>query len=80
MTWSNTKRAKRRAQNRRDWHQQRIDNAATGKQQLLAACAWLVSEAWQAGLITETFEYVMTKVHDIRDREVPTHDHDSYAA
>lgn len=75
MTWANTKRVKRRAQRRADWHQSRIDTASTQRQRVWAACAWLVSEAWRAGLLDEVFEHVMTKVHDIREKEA-NHDPD----
>jgi hypothetical protein len=79
VSWANTTRQKRKAKRRADWHQVRIDTSPTEKQRLYAACAWLVSEAWRAGLLDEAFEHVMTKVHDIREKEANDDSHD-YAA
>lgn len=67
MTWANSVRERRKARRRADWHQGRIDTADTAKKRLLAACNWLVSEAWKAGRTDDVFEYVITKVHDLRE-------------
>lgn len=80
MTWNNTKRIKRRSENRRQHHEDNINNAATPRRALWAACGWLVSEAWQAGLIDEAMEWVLTKVHEIREEAKETDDHHDYAA
>lgn len=80
MTWENTKRVKRKAENRRRHHEQQIAVAATPRHQLWAACAWLVSEAWKAGAIDEAIEWVLRKVHEIREEELQSHDDRDYAA
>lgn len=79
MTWANTTRTDRKARRRRKWHEDRIDHAGTEKRKLSAACDWLVSEAWQAGRVAEVLEYVLTKVHELRE-EKSHHDRDDNAA
>lgn len=80
MTWENVKRAKKKAANRRRHHETQIASAPTPRRQLWAACAWLISEAWQAGLIDDALDWVLGKVHDIREKEAHTDDHHDYAA
>jgi len=80
VTWENTKRAKRSAANRRDYHEERIATARTPRHKVWAACGWLVVEAWQAGLLDEALDWVLSKVHDIRDKEGSDDRHRDYAA
>jgi hypothetical protein len=67
VTWENTSRRQRKARNRQTHHEARIGQAATDRQKLWAACGWLVSEAWKAGLLDDAIEWVLTKVHEIRE-------------
>lgn len=66
MTWENTIRPRRKASRRATLHQQRIDTAETSKKRLSAACQWLIAEAWQSDQVDDAFEYVMTRVHELR--------------
>lgn len=79
MTWENTTRRRRLARRRSDYHQQRIKESDTTKQKLSAACQWLISEAWSAGLVEEVHQWVLQKVHDVR-KEEQHHDRDDHAA
>ena len=60
-------RAERSAKRRQDWHEGRIAVAPTPKGRLWAACAWLVSEAWRANRLDEITEWVLTRVHELRE-------------
>lgn len=79
MSWENGKRDKRKAENRRQYHEKRISEAPTPRKQLWVACAWLVSEAWQAGLLDQALDHVLTYIHDLRVKE-ETDDRHDYAA
>ena len=79
MTWDNAKRVKRKAENRRRHHEDQIAAAPTPRRRLWAACGWLVSEAWHAGVIDQALDYVLTYVHDLRAKE-ESHDDYDYAA
>ena len=79
MTWINTKRIKRRAENRRRHHETLIATAADARQRLQAACGWLLSEAQHNNRLDEAAEWVLTRVHEIREEEL-TDDHHDYAA
>jgi hypothetical protein len=79
VTWENTTRQRRKAGRRQAWHEQRIASAPTEKQQVWAACGWLISEAWRAGRLDDALDWVLTKVHEIREEE-QTNDRDDYAA
>ncbi|MFI5895605.1 hypothetical protein ACIA5D_36475 [Actinoplanes sp. NPDC051513] len=81
MTWENTKRASRKAERRRLWHEARIAAAATPKQKAWAACGWLISEAWRAGRLDDALDWVLVKVHELREEERNDDDRDDgYAA
>jgi hypothetical protein len=80
VTWANTKRTSRKADNRRRHHEDQISRARTPRQRLWAACSWLVVEAWKAGVLDEAFELVLTKVHEIREKEAGDDEHLDYAA
>lgn len=67
MTWENAKRARAKARRRQDWHEQRIADAATQKQKLSAACQWLISEAWLAGVLEDAHTYVMAYINELRE-------------
>lgn len=73
MTWANTKRAKTKAQRRRDYHDQRIAHADTSRKKLSALCGALISEAWLAGRVPEIHDWVTEKVHELR-KEATAHD------
>lgn len=66
MTWTNTLRQRRETRRRTDYHEERIASADTTKKKLSAACQWLISEAWAAGLVDEVHHWVVEKVHDVR--------------
>lgn len=78
MTWENSRRGDRKADNRRRYHQGRVDQARTSKERLWAACSWLVVEAWKTGVLDEAVDHVLTYIHDLRAKE-EHRDHD-YAA
>nr|WP_221374431.1 hypothetical protein [Actinoplanes polyasparticus] len=74
MTWTNTKRARSKAERRRDHHEDRIKTADTSRKKLSAACGWLIAEAWQAGLTAEIHAWVLEKVHELR-KEATNREH-----
>lgn len=80
MSWTNTKRARRKAENRRTHHEEQIAGATTQRHKLWAACSWLVVEAWQADLLDEALDWVLGKVHEIRAKEATSDDEYDYAA
>jgi len=65
-----TTRAQRAAARRRQWHQGRVDNAATRKERFWAACGWLLAELIHAGDgdgIDDATDMVLTRVHEVRE-------------
>jgi hypothetical protein len=71
-------RAQKKEARRQSWHQQRINDAETPRQQLWAACGWLVAEAWRARRLSDATDAVLAKVHEIREEN--TDDRNRYAA
>lgn len=77
--WTNTRRVKKQAENRRRHHELQINAAADARQKLWAACGWLLSEALHAGALDQATEHVLTYIHDLREGEKANDRHD-YAA
>lgn len=78
MTWENSKRVRKKSKNRERWHADRIAEADTKKVKLSAACQWLISEAWRAGVLDDALNYVMTYINELREED--TNDRDNHAA
>jgi hypothetical protein len=76
VAWLNTKRIKRRAENRRRHHETLIQTASDPRQRMQAACGWLLSEAQHNDRLDDAAEWVLAKVHEIREEELHRDDHD----
>lgn len=60
-------RAEKSARRRREWHESRVNEAATPRQRLWSACGWLVAEAWRLGRLDDATDGVLTLVHHMRE-------------
>ncbi|GAA0528974.1 hypothetical protein GCM10010172_07000 [Paractinoplanes ferrugineus] len=66
MSWENTVRERRRGRRRKDHYEGKIAGADSSRKKLSAACDWLITEAWEAGIVGEIHGWVIDKVHEIR--------------